>query len=74
MNLGQKIDGFVCETHTVSFAIPLIFKSCLDLRLKLKPARTKPQGDQLENVPLVPYAGRKPLNFIFLMRFVFFFP
>lgn len=54
MNEPGPNDGFVCKNHMVSFAIPLIFKSCLDLKLKIKPARTKPQGDELETSPCFP--------------------
>jgi len=44
----------------VSFAVPSIFKIHWDLNLRVKPVRTKPQGDQMEKVLLVPCGGRKP--------------
>lgn len=60
MNEPGPKDGFVCENHMVLLAVPSIFKIRLDLKLKVKPVRTKPRGDQMENVLLVPCAGRKP--------------
>lgn len=34
----------------VSFAVPSISKIRLDLKLKVIPVRTKPRGDEMENV------------------------
>lgn len=71
LNEPSPKDGFVCENHVVSFAVPLIFK-ILESEAQSKTHENKTSEEQDGKHPPCSLCWMKTSSFIFLTRFVLF--